>query len=174
MFSSQSKHANLAQKRCFWISGTPPIWHVIFLFDVKWRKLIWLVTTHNKMATTKKDEWERKDDIVWPNRLKTKAANTLCACPFIRVQRGTTESTFLINQPISFSNTHHLNFSTLQTDKAGLAEVGLGGVFYVSGVAFFKLDGRLPFAHAIWHVFCATGAWFHFYAVYTHLYLEKH
>ena len=64
MFSSQSKHANLAQKRCFWISGTPPIWHVIFLFDVKWRKLIWLVTTHNKMATTKKDEWERKDGIV--------------------------------------------------------------------------------------------------------------
>ncbi|XP_073246179.1 monocyte to macrophage differentiation factor-like [Porites lutea] len=60
------------------------------------------------------------------------------------------------------------------TDKAGLAEVGLGGVFYVSGVAFFKLDGRLPFAHAIWHVFCATGAWCHFYAVYTHLYLEKH
>lgn len=60
------------------------------------------------------------------------------------------------------------------TDKAGLAEVAMGGVFYVSGVVFFKSDGRIPFAHAIWHVFCATGAWCHFYAVYTHLYLEKH
>ena len=114
---------------------------------------------------------------MWPDRLTTKAAKTqvtLSACSCIRVRRGTTESTFLINQSISVSNTHHLNFSTLQTDKAGLAEVGLGGVFYVSGVAFFKLDGRVPFAHAIWHVFCATGAWCHFYAVYTHLYLEKH
>ena len=112
---------------------------------------------------------------MWPDRRTTKATKTqvtLCACLYIRVQRGTTESTFLINQ--SVSNTHHVNFSILQTDKAGLAEVGLGGVFYVSGVAFFKLDGRLPFAHAIWHVFCATGAWFHFYAVYTHLYLERH
>lgn len=60
------------------------------------------------------------------------------------------------------------------TDSAGLAEVALGGAFYVSGVVFFKCDGRIPFAHAIWHCFCATGAWCHFYAVYTHLYLEKH
>lgn len=60
------------------------------------------------------------------------------------------------------------------TDTAGLTEVGLGGFFYVSGVVFFKADGRIPFAHAIWHIFCASGAWCHFYAVYTHLYLEKH
>ena len=65
-------------------------------------------------------------------------------------------------------------FPFTQTDSAGLAEVALGGAFYVSGVVFFKCDGRIPFAHAIWHCFCATGAWCHFYAVYTHLYLEKH
>lgn len=65
-----------------------------------------------------------------------------------------------------------LVFST--TDRAGLTEVALGGAFYVSGVGFFKSDGCIPFAHAIWHLFCATGAWCHFYAVYTHLYLEKH
>lgn len=61
-------------------------------------------------------------------------------------------------------------FCFFQTDTAGLIEVALGGAFYVSGVFFFKSDGKIAFAHAIWHVFCAMGACFHFYAVYTHLY----
>ena len=65
------------------------------------------------------------------------------------------------------------NLSTmipLQADSSALMELFIGGVFYVTGVLFFKSDGRLPFAHAIWHLFCGTGAWCHFYAVYAHLY----
>ncbi|CAG0885091.1 unnamed protein product [Cyprideis torosa] len=33
-----------------------------------------------------------------------------------------------------------------------------GGFYFLVGVLFFKLDGRLPFAHAIWHVHVICGA----------------
>ena len=33
-----------------------------------------------------------------------------------------------------------------------------GGAFFLLGVFFFKLDGRLPLAHAIWHLFVVFGA----------------
>ena len=56
-----------------------------------------------------------------------------------------------------------------QSDKA-LTEVAIGGIIYMAGVAFFKSDGRIPFAHAIWHLFVAAGAIVHFYAIWTHLY----
>eukprot|EP00112_Aurelia_sp_Birch-Aquarium-sp1_P005920 Seg1666.12 transcript_id=Seg1666.12/GoldUCD/mRNA.D3Y31 product="Monocyte to macrophage differentiation factor 2" protein_id=Seg1666.12/GoldUCD/D3Y31 len=55
------------------------------------------------------------------------------------------------------------------SDKA-LTEVAIGGIIYMAGVAFFKSDGRIPFAHAIWHLFVAAGAIVHFYAIWTHLY----
>lgn len=59
--------------------------------------------------------------------------------------------------------------ATLQSERA-LTEVTVGGMIYVGGVAFFKSDGRIPFAHAIWHLFVAGGAIVHFYAIWTHLY----
>lgn len=41
------------------------------------------------------------------------------------------------------------------------------------GVVFFKLDGRIPLAHAIWHICVDLAALIHFNAISTHLY-EQH
>ena len=47
--------------------------------------------------------------------------------------------------------------------------MALGGLMFLSGVVFFKSDGLIPFAHAIWHCFVFLGATFHYYAVYNYL-----
>lgn len=59
----------------------------------------------------------------------------------------------------------------LQVERAGVCELAAGGVFYVVGVVFFKSDGLVPFAHAIWHLFVAAGAGIHYYAIWTYLYV---
>jgi hemolysin III len=40
----------------------------------------------------------------------------------------------------------------------------IGGVFYTSGIIFYKWRG-LPFSHAIWHLFVIGGSVFHFFSV---------
>ncbi|KAK7938782.1 hypothetical protein WMY93_002108 [Mugilogobius chulae] len=57
---------------------------------------------------------------------------------------------------------------TSNTD--GLQELAWGGLIYVLGVFFFKSDGIIPFAHAIWHVFVALAAAVHYYAIWKYLY----
>uniref|UniRef100_A0A4X2LQS7 Monocyte to macrophage differentiation associated 2 n=1 Tax=Vombatus ursinus TaxID=29139 RepID=A0A4X2LQS7_VOMUR len=52
----------------------------------------------------------------------------------------------------------------------GILELMTGGVFYCFGMVFFKSDGRIPFAHAIWHLFVAFGAGTHYYAIWRYLY----
>uniref|UniRef100_A0A8D0RWX2 Monocyte to macrophage differentiation associated 2 n=1 Tax=Sus scrofa TaxID=9823 RepID=A0A8D0RWX2_PIG len=55
----------------------------------------------------------------------------------------------------------------------GIWELVTGGVFYCLGMVFFKSDGRIPFAHAIWHLFVAFGAGTHYYAIWRYLYLPS-
>lgn len=51
------------------------------------------------------------------------------------------------------------------SETTGLHEVAIGGGVYIAGVVFFKCDGVIPFAHAIWHCFVFLGALIHFNAV---------
>jgi hemolysin III len=46
----------------------------------------------------------------------------------------------------------------------GLAWLFAGGATYTAGVAFFVWD-RLPFNHAIWHLFVIAGSVCHFFAI---------
>lgn len=54
-------------------------------------------------------------------------------------------------------------------DVSGLTELAIGGGMYIIGVLFFKSDGVIPFAHAIWHLFVCVGASVHYYAIFNHL-----
>ena len=58
----------------------------------------------------------------------------------------------------------------LQTDLSGIYELKLGGLVYFVGVFFFKSDGRIPFAHALWHAHVTLATIIHLKAVGIHLY----
>ncbi|XP_014213744.1 monocyte to macrophage differentiation factor 2 [Copidosoma floridanum] len=59
------------------------------------------------------------------------------------------------------------------TEYDNIAELKLGGLAYLVGIVFFKADGRIPCAHAIWHLFVAVGAGFHYLAILRHLYPDS-
>ncbi|XP_028413128.1 monocyte to macrophage differentiation factor 2-like [Dendronephthya gigantea] len=55
-------------------------------------------------------------------------------------------------------------------ESKGMMELAIGGAILVSGIPLFKSDGRIPFAHAIWHLFVVCGTACQFYAVIIYLY----
>lgn len=59
-----------------------------------------------------------------------------------------------------------------QHNYYNITELKLGGLIYVLGIIFFKADGRIPCAHAIWHLFVAAAAGFHYYAILSHVFSE--
>ena len=49
--------------------------------------------------------------------------------------------------------------------EGGLFLLALGGLIYTVGVIFYVFD-RIPYNHAIWHVFVLAGSACHFFSVY--------
>jgi len=49
-------------------------------------------------------------------------------------------------------------------EPGGLLLLFLGGLAYTAGIGFFAWH-RLPYHHAIWHVFVLTGSALHFFAI---------
>lgn len=47
----------------------------------------------------------------------------------------------------------------------GLMYVLYGGIFYILGILFFMQDKKVPYFHAIWHLFVLAGSYFHFLMV---------
>ncbi len=47
-------------------------------------------------------------------------------------------------------------------DPGGLQLLVMGGLAYTAGVIFYAWK-KLPYSHAIWHVFVLAGSSFHFF-----------
>jgi hemolysin III len=50
-------------------------------------------------------------------------------------------------------------------EMAGILWLVAGGLAYTAGVAFYVLDSRFRYAHALWHGFVVAGSVCHFFAV---------
>ena len=49
-------------------------------------------------------------------------------------------------------------------ERGGIVLLVLGGILYTSGMIFYGWR-RLPYHHAVWHLFVLTGSVLHFFAV---------
>ena len=48
---------------------------------------------------------------------------------------------------------------------AGFAWLAAGGLFYTIGIVFYAIEGRLAYAHGIWHLFVIVGSAAHYVAI---------
>eukprot|EP01135_Chromosphaera_perkinsii_P004542 Nk52_evm12s288 gene=Nk52_evmTU12s288 len=64
-----------------------------------------------------------------------------------------------------------MNHSTLPSNA--LILLLIGGLCYSGGVWFFVRDGRIPCAHAIWHIFVVFGAVFHYWGILLYLIMPQ-
>lgn len=55
----------------------------------------------------------------------------------------------------------------------GFFELKLGGIIYLIGVVFFKCDGKVCCAHAIWHIFVVLAASIHYFAILKYLFSDQ-
>ena len=53
--------------------------------------------------------------------------------------------------------------------EGGLWLLLAGGLSYTLGTVFYAADKKIPFNHAIWHLFVLGGAICHFLAVYLYV-----
>ena len=53
--------------------------------------------------------------------------------------------------------------------RAGLLGLVAGGLFYTSGVIFYALDSRFPWAHGVWHLFVLAGSTSHYLTILIYL-----
>jgi monocyte to macrophage differentiation protein len=53
---------------------------------------------------------------------------------------------------------------------SAMGELKIGGLLYIIGIVFFKSDGKIPMAHAIWHIFVVVAATIHYFAILRHLF----
>ncbi len=51
-----------------------------------------------------------------------------------------------------------------QIGSLSLTLLLIGGIFYTSGILFYRWR-KLPYSHAVWHVFVMGGSIFHFFSV---------
>jgi hemolysin III len=49
--------------------------------------------------------------------------------------------------------------------RAGFYWLLAGGILYTSGIVFFALDRRFPWAHGVWHLFVLGGSVSHYVAI---------
>lgn len=48
---------------------------------------------------------------------------------------------------------------------AGFTWLAVGGLFYTTGIIFYILGRRMPYAHGIWHLFVIAGSTTHYLAM---------
>jgi monocyte-to-macrophage differentiation protein len=58
-------------------------------------------------------------------------------------------------------------------ELVGMTELKIGGAIYLIGVIFFKSDGKMCCAHALWHVFVGFAASIHYFAILRYLYTDE-